>query len=118
MATRRLFSKKVLYDDHFSTLTSTAKALYIYMNMEADDDGVIGCMRQVLRYAGANRKSLDMLVDRGLVIELSNGICIISHWHIHNNIPKDRYTPSVYQKELEYVSLTSAGIYVIRYAHQ
>lgn len=113
MANRRLLSKKVLYDDAFSTLTPAAKNLYLYMNMEADDDGFIGSMRQVLRYSGANRKSLELLKTRGLVFEFESGVCLIVHWHVHNTIQKDRYTPTVYTKESKKVFKNTRDIYMM-----
>ena len=39
MAQRRMFSKKIVETDFFMEMSPTAKLLYFYLNMSADDDG-------------------------------------------------------------------------------
>lgn len=112
MAQRRLFSKKIIYDDIFSTLPNSAKILYFIMNLEADDDGFVSSMKRVMSYAGVNRKSLDLLKENGLVIEFSGGVCVIVHWFIHNTIPKDRYTPTMFAHYRKNLILTTNGSYM------
>ena len=84
MANRRLFSKSILYSDKFSTLSPDAAKLYIYMILEADDDGFIGHTRQILKMAEVENTALDTLIDCGFVIRFRSGVCVITHWHIHN----------------------------------
>ena len=42
MAKKRMFSPQVVASDAFLALPFTAQALYIQLNLEADDDGIIG----------------------------------------------------------------------------
>ena len=39
MADKRMLTKKVTDDDNFMSLSSSAQALYLHLNMSADDDG-------------------------------------------------------------------------------
>lgn len=41
MATRRMFSKEVMDSDTFIDMTTNAKLLYVYLNLNADDEGFI-----------------------------------------------------------------------------
>lgn len=103
MANRRMIAKNVIFTDRFDSLTHVAKDLYFYMILDADDDGFIDSVNKLMKYLGTNRKSLDMLTERGFVIEFSSGVCLITHWHLHNCVPKDRYTHT--NHDIEYTKV-------------
>ena len=114
MANRRLISKSILYGDKFSTLTSEAAKLYVYMILEADDDGFIGHMRQVLMIAEVNREALELLKSEGFVIEFKSGVCAVAHWRIHNSINRSGYTPTEFAAERSQVYLNDESVYTLR----
>ncbi|MBO7195994.1 MAG: hypothetical protein J6V80_01535 [Clostridia bacterium] len=114
MANRRLISKSVLYSDSFSTLPVDAAKLYIYMILEADDDGFIGHMRQVITMAEVSQVALEQLVSMGLVIRFKSGVCVIAHWRIHNIIDRQGYTPTEFIAEKSQVYLNDQSIYALR----
>lgn len=114
MATRRLISKSVLYSDRFSTLPDEAAQLYIYMILEADDDGFIGHMRRVLIIAESSRQMLEMLKKQGFVIEFKSGVCVVAHWRIHNGIDRNGYIPTEFAVERSRVYLNDESVYTLR----
>jgi len=99
MANRRLFSKSVIYSDSFFGLPSDALKLYVYMMLEADDEGFIGHTKSILRMADVGRDILDMLKERGLVYEFKSGVCLIAHWRKQNIIDRQGYTPTEFKIE-------------------
>lgn len=111
MANRRLISKNVLYGDDFSDLPSEALKLYLYLILEADDDGFIGHVKQVIKLADASRKTLDILIEKGLVIEFRSKVCVIVHWLLHNLINRSGYTPTEFLAERAQVYLNDEHLY-------
>ena len=111
MANRRLVSKNILYSDNFSTISPEALKLYIYMMLEADDDGFVGNMRQVLKIAEVDKDLLDTLIDKGYVIRFNSGVCVIAHWLIHNITERIGYTPTEYLAERAQVYVNDEKIY-------
>lgn len=114
MANRRLISKMVVYGDNFFDLPLEAQRLYLYMILEADDDGFIGHMKQVLMISGSDRFTLEMLIKAGFVIEFKSKVCVIVHWRIHNSIDRSGYTPTEFVAERSQVYLDDQLIYTPR----
>ena len=113
MATRRLISKNVLYSDGFADLPPEALKLYLYLNLEADDDGFIGHVRQVMKLADSNRQVLDLLIKYGTVIEFKSGVCVIVHWLLHNLIDRSGYTKTEFLAERAQVYVNDEKHYVL-----
>ena len=105
MANRRLFSKSVFYSDSFSELDSEAIKLYVYLMLEADDDGFIGHTKRVLKMMDIDRDVLQTLKKRGLVLEFKSGVCLIVHWRKQNSIDRSGYTPTEFSLERSLVCL-------------
>ena len=106
MAKRRMISVDVFGRGAFMDLPPEAIALYSYLTLYADDDGFHGSPRQAARMLGYGETVLKTLADAGFIILFSSGAAVLTHWRLTNCIPKDRYTPTVYQKEyalLEYL---------------
>lgn len=113
MATRRCISKEIIESDAFLDLSFAARALYGALVVEADDDGVVGAPRRVMRAAGCQPKHLEELYRARFLLEIGNGVAIIKHWRMMNYIPRDRYKPSVYQDELRAVYLKADRSYTL-----
>ena len=114
MTNRRLISKMVIYSDKFSELPLEAQRLYLYMILEADDDGFIGHMRQVLMISDSDRFTLEMLIKAGFVIEFKSRVCVITHWRMHNSIDRSGYSPTEFVAERAQVYLDDQLIYAPR----
>jgi len=111
MAERRMFAKSVLLLGVFPELSRTAQVLYILLNMQADDDGLVGNTAPVLRMVRCTRRHLQELIRAGLLLEFPGGPVAITHWLIHNQIRKDRYKPTMLQEEYLQLTKTESGKY-------
>ena len=111
MANRRMLTKKITNSDAFTEMPLSAQALYMHLNMEADDDGFVNAPRRIQRMIGASEDDLKLLVAKRFVLVFESGIIVIKHWRMHNYIQKDRYTPTQYQDELAQLSIKNDGAY-------
>lgn len=111
MANRRMLAKTVLQEDKFLEMPFPSQALYVQLNMEADDDGFINGKRKMLSVLGVSIEDFNILVDNGYVIEFNNGLILIAHWKIHNYIQADRYKPTTFQSEKLMVTLNENNVY-------
>lgn len=100
MATRRMFSLKVIEMDEFMDLPISAQNLYFFLGMYSDDDGFVS-PRKVIRLVNANPDDLKILLAKGFIIQFASGIVVVTHWNENNKIQSDRRTSTVYQKEFE-----------------
>ena len=111
MANRRMISKTVLCADTFTELPARTRLLYVYLIMEADDDGLIGTTKNALFLSGANAKDLRTLVDKGYIIKFDSGVCAIRHWLLMNKVQGTRKTATAYVDELLHLETLSDKTY-------
>ena len=100
MAKRRMLSIDFCESDHFYMLSPVTRMLYVHFILNADDDGFVDKWRSVMRCARIERKFYKPLVDHEYIIEINDGLILITHWHRHNTIRADRYIPTAYTKAL------------------
>lgn len=74
MAQRRMFSKKITESDRFLDMPLSAQCLYFHINMAADDDGFVGNVKTIKRMIGASDGDLTLLISKGFIVPLENGI--------------------------------------------
>ncbi len=98
-ARRRTFSNAIIQSLEFQSLSYPAQVLYINLNFEADDDGLLNNAIAVTRYCGIQKKALNELYAKRFLLDLGNDVTCIKHWLIHNTIKNDRYKPSRFEKE-------------------
>ena len=113
MATKRMFTKLITDDDHFSSLSSSAQALYLHLSMSADDDGFCNQVSLAMFKAHASVSDLEALLERRYIYQFENGVIVIKHWRMANALRKDRYTPTTFKKELALLSLDENGAYTM-----
>ena len=53
---------------------------------------------------------MNVLISRGFVIALEDGIVVIRHWKQNNYIQGDRYKPTIYQHQMAALSI-NGGVY-------
>ena len=111
MAERRMFNRTLLFSNRFTALPKNAQLLYIYLNLQADDDGICSNTTVVCRMCGFGRSALQTLLDQGWLIGFDSGITAITHWRVHNQIRKDRYKPSIYGQLTSRLRLDADGVY-------
>ena len=101
MAQRRMMSLRIIDTDQFMDMPLSTQCLYFHLMIRADDDGFVGKQKKIMRMIGSNEDDMFLLINRGFVIQFDTGVCVISHWRVHNFIPKDRYSETIYLTEKE-----------------
>ena len=101
MAGKRMFSKQVLLSDAFLDMSAEARALYVTLNMCADDDGLVNNTKSLMRVSGASKEHLEELISGNFIHVFESGVCVIMHWKVHNTIKNDRYVPSLLDEKNE-----------------
>ncbi len=114
MADRRMLTRKVTDDDRFMELSSSAQALYMHLNMSADDDGFNSQVSIAMFRAHASIQDLEALLAKRFILQFENGVIVIKHWRMANALRKDRYTPTVFKEELACLNLKDNGAYTER----
>ncbi|WP_285004886.1 conserved phage C-terminal domain-containing protein [Lactococcus garvieae] len=114
MAQRRMFSKKIVETDIFMEMSPTAKLLYFYLNMSADDDGFVGNPKTIKLISGATDDDLKILIAKQFIIPFDSGVIVIKDWKIHNYIRKDTYNHTVYSGEKSMLETNENGSYVLK----
>lgn len=113
MAEKRMFARRIIENDAFIDLPATARLLYYDLGMRADDDGFIDSPKAIVRQTGASMGDLNALISCGLVISFKNGIIVITHWKMNNYIQKDRYKPTMYEREKQMLTLGENNAYLL-----
>ena len=84
----------------FLSLSHSAKALYTYLLLYSDDEGVVINHRSVMHMCSIGEEELAELIENGFVLEVE-GVYVIRHWYTQNKIQPSRMTSSMYQYELK-----------------
>ena len=113
MADRRMITKKVTDDDNFMSLSSSAQALYLHLNMSADDDGFNNQVTVSMFKAHASVDDLKALLEKRYIYQFENGVIVIKHWRMANALRKDRYTPTAFKEEMKQLGIKENGSYTL-----
>ena len=103
MANRRMTSRHITSTVQFTSMSAGARALYLHLMDESDDDGIaVGAM--IIRMANLRNRDLDTLIENGYVIPLEGTpkkerIVYITHWH-ECNVYKYPIVASKYRENL------------------
>lgn len=100
MANRRMISFEIYHDDRFTDLDVSARLLYTYLVLVADDDGFFTGTKQAVFLSGATDEDLQKLTEAGYLYKFESGVYVIKHWKLMNTIQKDRYKPTIHLNEL------------------
>ncbi len=109
-----MLTRKVTDDDRFTRLSSSAQALYMHLNMSADDDGFNSQVSIAMFRAHASVGDLEALLSGRFILQFDNGVIVIKHWRMANALRKDRYTPTAFKEELAKLNLKENGAYTER----
>ena len=113
MATRRMFDAAIIGGDDFTEMNPSAQVLYFQLMGNADDDGIIGNPKGIMRLAGCAESDLTELASSGFIIRFAK-VAAITHWHVHNKIRKDAYRPTMFKAERELLTIDDSGVYVLK----
>lgn len=112
MANRRMFSLDVVDTDIFLDFPISSQALYFHLGMRADDDGFVSSPKRVTAMIGANQDDLKLLIAKGFIIALEDGIIVIRHWKQNNYIQSDRHKDTIYQSQMAALTVNN-GLYEV-----
>ena len=103
MSDKRMISKEIFASGKFLAMPISARALYAYLVLYADDDGVVEG-NSILKMTGCSDDDLKLLALKGYITILDNyNVSYIENWLRINYIRADRYKPSIYQNLLKEV---------------
>lgn len=105
MARKRMITSDVIGTDKFFSLSLDARGLYMHLNSVADDDGFIASPQSTTIMVGGTKELLRELIDAGYIMEMDSGICLVTHWFMHNTLKSNRYNPTIYYADRSQVHL-------------
>ncbi|WP_405345637.1 phage replication initiation protein [Ruminococcus sp.] len=112
MGNHRMFSNAIIDSDKFLDMPLTTQALYFHLGMKADDDGFVGNPKKVTRSVNCTEDDLKILIAKGFLISFESGVIVITHWHIHNSIRKDRKKDTIFLDEKKQLFLSESMVYI------
>jgi DnaD/phage-associated family protein len=89
----------------------STEALYLHLNMNAEDDGFVGSPKKIVRMINAGEDDFKLLLAKRFILGFNSGIIVIKHWKMNNYIRSDRYKTTVYQEELKSLKTKENGSY-------
>lgn len=95
MACRRCISSKISESDPFYALTPTAQALYLHLNMMADDDGFLNNASGPVSRMKGGAAAMNQLVEKRFILKFGD-VYVIKHWRLSNSLKNDRLKPLAY----------------------
>lgn len=110
MANRRMFSLDVVDTDKFLDMPATSQNLYFHLGMRADDDGFVSSPKKITKLVNCGDDDLNVLISRGFIISMGEGIVVIRHWKQNNYIQSDRKKDTIYQDQLRMLTADN-GVY-------
>ena len=114
MAQRRMLAQTIVESDAFIDMPFSAQALYLHLNMQADDDGFLNNPRKIQRSIGAEDEDLELLKRKKFLLGFDDGVVVVKHWKINNFIRKDTYNKTKYQEEFDLLELDENNAYRFR----
>lgn len=113
MADKRMISNTIYDQDEFLDMPTTARDLYTYLNLAADDEGFVGNAKSIMRKIRASEDDLKILLAKRFILSFETGIgvVVVKHWLIHNTLRQDRIKETTYLKEKQTLELNEYGAY-------
>lgn len=99
MASKRMFSKKIISSDKFLDLSHSAQTLYFHLAMNGDDDGFIDNPKSIMRICGCSQDDMEHLTREGFICTFESGVVCVRHWGAHNTLKNDRYAETTCRAE-------------------
>ena len=97
MASRRMFSIRLVNSARFLKMPISSQALYFHLGLHADDDGIVEAYT-VMNNVGCSEDDLRVLVSKGFVQVLNEDlVSYITDWSENNFIRADRKIDSIYK---------------------
>lgn len=88
MIKRRMISLDIIKSNRYQEMPISSKYLYIELLVRADDAGIIDDSYSIMRMLGASTDDLKLLIAKGYLIVVGEGLYVVSDWAIHNDTTK------------------------------
>lgn len=88
MIKRRMISLDIIKSNRYQEMPISSKYLYIELLVRADDAGIIDDSYSIMRMLGASTDDLKLLIVKGYLIVVEDGLYVVSDWPIHNDTTK------------------------------
>jgi hypothetical protein len=69
--------------------------------MNADDEGFVSSPKRISRSIGCSGDDIKILIAKQFVVSFESGVIVIKEWNKHNQLRKDRFTPTLHTEEKE-----------------
>ena len=99
MAEKRMLSKSFLFDSKFMTMPDSAQVLYVYLHVNADDDGIIDSY-SIIKMLGSKEDDLKILQAKGYIVPIDDYLVFLPDWLQNQSLRIDRYRPSMHRFRL------------------
>lgn len=114
MARRRMIGTSVIGSDAYLDLEDASKALYPFIVLNADDNGLLNNMKALVRTFNVQDTALVQLIKAGFILALESGVFAVTHWEQQNHVPKSKFTATMFPDELEKLEIMSDGRYRVK----
>lgn len=111
MANKRMINTAICASDAFLDMPTSTQALYLQLNLKADDDGLVGNPKSITRMVGAAEDDLKLLIAKGFVLAFDTGVIVIKHWRMHNTLSNNTYHETQYLEEKAALLVKENGAY-------
>lgn len=111
---RRMINSSICSSDAFLSLPHSTQALYIQYCINADNEGFISNPKTIMRNVSCAEKDIDLLIENGFIFYFKTGVCVVTHWLIHNTLKNDRNNATTYKTERNCLDLDESKKYVIK----
>lgn len=112
MATKRMFSEKIVCSDAFLEMPPSTQALYFHLGMKVDDDGFVN-PKVIMRMLGSTEDELRVLITKRFVLPFQNGVIVLKHHRINNNLDTHNHTPTLYTEEMKTLFIKDNKAYTL-----
>lgn len=102
------FASSICCSDDFLDMPPSARALYLHLGLEADNDGVIANVKSLMRQVQASNDDLSILTAKGYLISVEN-LYVIRDWWINNNQDRSKYRPGDYKEIISILQCPTSG---------
>lgn len=110
MRKSRMISAEVLESGAFCALPLGAQALYVHMQLYADDDGVVANERLPMLSCGATAEDLNALIEARFLLRAGR-VLVIKHWWVHNNLARAKHNPTKWMSDMEGIFIREDRVY-------
>lgn len=100
-----MFHKELVSSDKFLDMPLSSQSLFFHLGINADDEGFISSPKRISRSIGCADDDMKILIAKNFIVPFESGVVVITDWNKHNQIRKDRFTPTIHQEEKQQLEL-------------